>query len=266
MNRYYGIFKKIKDSCPELINEYPLYYKEAADLYDQLSVDNNDVSFVMQQALMFGGPILELCSGSGRLTLPLLKLGLKITAVDLSDDMLSNLEAQLTKSKKYARLKKNLTIVSEDMTKLELNEKFNLIIIGATSIRLVEDDFAEFFNKMYELLNEGGCLFFDFENIPINKNENDAPEPMAVVDLPDKEKKLSLVCVQRIVNHQEERAFVNFLRVIPGSEEKVLLSYTEYRIFGIEDIKSAVERSNFGSCEMNNIPNSNTYFCKMVKK
>lgn len=264
MEEYYGIFKKVKNDYPELVNEYPLYYKESVDIYEQLCVFNNDINNFLQQALLFGGPILELCCGSGRLTLPLLKLGFKVTAVDLSEDMLSNLKLKLS-NRKYLKFKENLTIVVDDMTKIKSDEKYNFIVIGATSIKLVEEELCEFFDKMYEILNDGGCLFFDCEDIPIKENE-EVIEPMIISDFINKDKKLALICIQRILNYKEKRAVVNFFRIIPATEEKILLSYSTYRIFGIEDIKDAVRKSKFKTCKIINSEDSNNFFCKMIKK
>ena len=266
MNRYYGVFKRIKENYPELINEYPLYYKEAADLYDCLIFNNRDADFFIQQALVHGGSALELGCGSGRITLPFLKAGLKVTAVDLSEDMLSNLEENLN-NRKYSRVRKNLTVVKGDMTKLELdNKKYNIIIIGATSIRLVDENFEDFFNDMYELLDEGGCLVFDFEDLPMKDSTEQLVEPMIVMDYMNKDNKLSLIYMQRIFEYKEKRAFVNAMRVVPVSEEKILLSHIDYRIFGMEDLKHAAEKSKFGSCEIIEVPEYDNYFCKMIKK
>ncbi|MCR4944223.1 MAG: class I SAM-dependent methyltransferase [Clostridium sp.] len=265
MEKYYDLFKRIKEGSPELINEYPLYYKEAADLYDQIIMENSDVKYFINEALLFDGPVLELCCGSGRLTLELLKMGMKVTAVDLSIDMLENLKAKF-KNRRYKKFEKNIEIVNADMTKLELDKKFKFIMIGATSIRLLEEDFSEFFDKMYDLLDDGGCFIFDFEDLPVEKEKGEESQPMSVIDLVGKENKLILVFMLRVINHIKERAFVNFMRVTVGTEEKVLLSHTNYRMFGVEDIKNDVKRSKFKSYEIISIANSNSYICKMVKK
>lgn len=265
MKRYYGMFERIKENYPESLKECPLYYKEAADFYDQIAISYDDYPMFLNLALSFRGPILELCCGSGRITIPLLKAGFIITAVDLSDDMINNMKRKLENKKRYKKILSNLTLINEDMTKLNIKQKFNLIIIGATSIRLMDDDFSEFFNSMYELLNCGGCLFFNFEDIPLSKELKEVQTPMFTVDLEDDDKRLSLISMQRILNYEERRATVNFLKVLPSCNEKMLLSYTDYRIFGSEDIKEAVKKSKFKSCEIIPIENSNDYFCKMIK-
>lgn len=268
MDKYFEIFKKIKDTYTDKIFECPLYYKKSASLYDAIAVAYNDYPVFLRQAVISRGPILELCCGSGRLTLPLLKAGYKITAVDLSEDMLDNMKTIIDGKKRYERVKDNLTIINADMLNLDLKERFNLIIIGATSIRLMEKDFTEFFNDMYELLNDGGALFFNFENIPICTDQNQKIEPLTMGDLQDETENLNLLVMQRKISYAEKRAFVNFISMSTNPNEKVLLSYTNYRIFGIEDIERAAKESLFGKCEIIKEPidTANEYFCRLIKK
>lgn len=265
MEKYYGLFKRVKENYPEFVNECPLYYEEAAELYDQISMayDHYD-DYFYEQAVLSGGPVLELCCGSGRITMKLAKAGFDITAVDLSEDMLANLKQQLEGN--YRRVKKNVKFIAADMNKLELEERFNLIIIGATSIRLMENDFTAFFNKMYDLLKDGGSLFFDFEDMPILTNKGIEEGPMTVCDLKDRAGRLSILCMQRSINYSEKRAFVDFLKITHGTEGKALLSHTDYRIFGAEDIKRAAVASAFGSCIITKSQDQNNNFCKMVRK
>ena len=261
MKKYFGIFQHIKDSYPEYIHEVPLYYEEAATLYDQLSVSYDDYPAFYEHALLYGSPVLELCCGSGRITLPLLKAGFGITAVDLSDDMLAKLQIQL--NGRYRRFSSNIDVVKADMTKLQLNDKYNLIIIGATSIRLMEEDFTAFFNQMYAMLNDGGCFLFNFEDIPDCINEKEVYEQTLVTDLKEDTGVPSIMCMQRMINYDDKRASVNFIKTM-WDEKKILLTQTDYRIFSKEDIKKHAIQSNFKSCEIVHV-NQNNYFCKMIR-
>lgn len=264
MNKYYGVFQILKENYPQSINECPLYYKEAAKFYDRIAITYDDYPMFQEQAILHGGPILELCCGSGRLTLPLAKAGFKITAVDLSEDMLSTLQSSLYR--KYRRVKDNVTYVQADMTKLELDEKFNFIMIGATSIRLMENDFTDFFNQMYDLLNPNGCFYFNFEDLPIKNDVDIVNEPLYMGVFDDANGNPVIVNMLRIFQYSEKRATVNFISFSPDTDEKMLLSHTEYRIFGIDDIKESAEKSAFGKCEIIPTKEQGNYFCKMVKR
>lgn len=267
MKKYFEIFERIRKIYPDKIFECPLYYKKTAKIYDKIAADYDDYPIFLRQAVVSDGPILELCCGSGRLTLPLLKAGYKITAVDLSEDMLANMKIAVD-SRRYSKVKDNLTMINCDMLKLNLNETYKLIIIGATSIRLMEKDFIEFFNDMYALLDDGGVFLFNFEDIPLCLEKNEVIEPLTMGDLQDETDNLNLIAIQRKINYTDKRAYVNLMSMSTNPDEKVILSYTDYRIFGVEDIKKAAEESLFKECEI--IKEStgavNEYFCRLTKK
>ena len=66
--------------------------------------------YLCKRLPFMAGPVLDLCCGSGRLTIPVAKLGMDVTGVDLSGDMLAQLEENLNVKNK--RLKKPDSFVS----------------------------------------------------------------------------------------------------------------------------------------------------------
>lgn len=265
MGNYFGIFERIRDKYPDRVNEMPLYYQESTDFYDRMAEGYSDYPNFLQQARIQGGPILELCCGTGRITLPLLKEGFEITAVDLSEDMLRALKSRLIGEKRYRKYEGNLTILCQDMTKLRLNYKYNLVIIAATSIRLMENDFLEFFNAIYELLNPGGVFYFNFEDLPAHEDEAVLVEPISFGDLPDGTEDMVLTALQRRLDYGEKRAYVNFLELRTPGKERQLLSHTDYRIFGAEEIRRAGEASMFRECIVIPCPEQGVCYCKLIK-
>ena len=119
---------------------------------------------------------------------------------------------------------------------------------------------------MYDLLNSGGVLFFNFEHIPIRRDIDEYLEPITVGDLPLDEGKFNLVCIQRLIDYKNRKAYVNFLEVRPQTNRRQILSGTEYRIFGCEDIKEAAEKSKFHKCNLIHTEDGVNWFCKMMKK
>ncbi len=76
--------------------------------------------------------ILEIACGTGRITIPLLKLGKRITALDYSSEML---ELLYRKTEAY---RDQLTIVNGDMRNYKLNQRFDAVIITANSVNHLE--------------------------------------------------------------------------------------------------------------------------------
>lgn len=101
--------------------------------------------------------ILEIACGTGRITIPLLKLGKRITALDYSSEML---ELLYRKTEAY---RDQLTIVNGDMRNYKLNQRFDAVIITANSVNHLENpwDLEKTLKCAAEHLFVGGLLIFD---------------------------------------------------------------------------------------------------------
>jgi SAM-dependent methyltransferase len=75
----------------------------------------------------FGDPVLELGCGTGRITMALAQMGMRVTGLDLSERMLE----RATKKRSMLRTeeRERVHLVQGDMAKFDLGEKFRLIII-----------------------------------------------------------------------------------------------------------------------------------------
>jgi len=83
-----------------------------------------DVAFYRKQAKKAKGPILELASGTGRITIPIAKAGCDITGLELSPQMLKLARAKIT-----PELKQRLRFFKGNMVRFSLKRKFALVII-----------------------------------------------------------------------------------------------------------------------------------------
>src|SRR5690606_34487847 len=85
------------------------------DLYDSSFRERReDVDFFVREAEKVGGSVLELGAGSGRVTIPLARAGVRVTAVDLSPAMLARLESRLREEP--AEIRERVTTLLGDMT------------------------------------------------------------------------------------------------------------------------------------------------------
>ena len=71
--------------------------------------------------------VLDLCAAPGGKTAQLLSKGAFVTAVDVSSDRLKKLEENISRLK----LNKNLKVICSDALKLDIDEKFDIILIDA---------------------------------------------------------------------------------------------------------------------------------------
>lgn len=121
-----------------------------------------DVEFYVQALCSEPGPVLELGAGSGRITLPLARAGLEVTAVDASETMLTALRSQL--SRESPDVQRRVTVVHGDMRALHLGRRFsNVIAPFNTVLHLYTlEDVAGFFTTVAKHLRRGGALTFDY--------------------------------------------------------------------------------------------------------
>lgn len=108
-----------------------VYAGDGARFYDDLvGPDRSEIREVLDIARRVGPDVLDLAAGSGRITLPLVRSGKRVTALDLSADMLARLRAALPAGT-------TCDVVVADMCDVDLGRDFDLIVLAATSITLL---------------------------------------------------------------------------------------------------------------------------------
>ncbi len=113
-------------------NGKSLYCGFFAEFYDILHAGLKDIDAYIEFAHKFGPDILELGSGTGRILIPLAKKGFNVTGIDFSDDMIKRCYDKLHGAN--SSLTDRITIVKQDVTKFELERKFDLIIAPCNMI------------------------------------------------------------------------------------------------------------------------------------
>jgi ubiquinone/menaquinone biosynthesis C-methylase UbiE len=103
-------------------------FDKVADIYDFYVDTDFDIPFFLKETEGYKEEILELMCGTGRLSIPLLDSGRNMTCLDYSKGML-DLFLQKIKNKNYP-----VNIVQMDVTNLNLNKKFGLILLPFHSI------------------------------------------------------------------------------------------------------------------------------------
>jgi len=92
-----------------------------------------DIPFYRDLATAFGGPVLEVTCGSGRVTIPLAKAGIEVTGLDISQPMIDR-----AREKAIAA---GVTIdwVTADCRDFDLGRRFALIIMPFNAIAHIHD-------------------------------------------------------------------------------------------------------------------------------
>ncbi len=95
-----------------------------------------DIPFYKECANLFGSPVLELASGTGRVTIPLAEAGSEVWALEASKLMIKRFRDKLRS--KNPSLSENIRLICGDMAGFELKKRFPIIIISANSFLLLD--------------------------------------------------------------------------------------------------------------------------------
>ena len=138
-------------------------YKNLAGSYDRLT---NDVDYgavidfahaIVKREGLSPRTVADLACGTGSTTAILAKMGYRVTAVDLSEDMLT--EAM----DKCADLENMPIFVHQSLQQLQLPRGVDMAVCFLDSLDYITDpdDCAEAIRRTYKALNPGGIFIFD---------------------------------------------------------------------------------------------------------
>lgn len=140
-------------------------YNEFAYIYDEL-MDDFDygkwaeyIKDIFKKYKKEPRNILEMACGTGNLTYELAQDGYRLTAFDLSEEMLAQAY------KKLGRYK-SVNLLNLDMVDFELNRKYDSVIAICDSMNYIleEEDLLSSFKNVYEHLEDGGLFIFDINS------------------------------------------------------------------------------------------------------
>jgi len=138
-------------------------YTAFASVYDRLMRDVDYQSWaeryasLLRSAGVSAGHVCECACGTGSLTLPLARMGYRMTGIDLSSEMLSAAAAKA----KDAGL--DIPFVRQDMTRLTLHRRQDAVLATCDGVNYLTSvkQLRAFFTAAHKSLKPGGVLIFD---------------------------------------------------------------------------------------------------------
>jgi SAM-dependent methyltransferase len=144
-------------------------YDYVTDLYDIYVPATFDIDFFLTEAKKTSGEVLELMSGTGRVSIPLIEAGVKLTCVDLSAGLNAILEDKLQKMGLKA------DVYQMDVCELELQKKFDMVIIPFSSFAHITspDDQRKALAHIRQHLISGGTFICTLGNPKLRQKSVD---------------------------------------------------------------------------------------------
>lgn len=220
-------------------------YSDAAyyDLFMGAYATGDCLACYRQQISCYGEPVLELACGSGRLTIPLLKTGVDIIGLDISQEMLD------FGKKKASEQDVNVTFIKSDMRNFDLGRKFNFIFIPAQSLSSLHthDELKACFSCVRQHLTKDGRFMLELFNpsLSLLTRDSDKAYPIgdAAFEMPSSNEKVWVKCQA----HYDSAAQINRIRYFyydeKGNEIKILAF--EMRQFFPQEIDALLHYNGF---------------------
>lgn len=156
-------------------------YSLIAKYYDVYVKMDLDIPFFLEEAKA-ASSVLELMSGTGRVSIPLAEAGVNLTCVDSSPDMLSFLR------KKLAERALSACVLEMNACNLSLSDTFDLVIIPFHSFAEILDpeDQYKALAGIRQLLGQSGRFICTLHNPPVRLDSvNGKVRPLGKHPLPD---------------------------------------------------------------------------------
>ena len=100
-------------------------YNKFSEIYDLVYDFDYDIDFYLGRARKAGGDILEVGCGTGRISLPLARAGIRVIGVDNSSGMLELAREKLAGEDE--KIRERVEFIQSDVRELDLGRSFNLI-------------------------------------------------------------------------------------------------------------------------------------------
>ena len=138
-------------------------YRATANFYDldQRNVVQDDIPFYIERAKKNQGDVLELACGTGRVLLPMAQAGINVWGLDLSIEMLDQLNQK--KSILDQDAKDRIHTIHGDMSNFDVERKFSLIIIPFRGFQALTTDEQQHssLQMIYHHLADDGQFIID---------------------------------------------------------------------------------------------------------
>ena len=223
-------------------------YQNTADFYDfdNRDIIKDDLPFYIEYVNQTQGSILELASGTGRVSLPIAeKTQRHIECIELSVDMLDNFKNKLKSTHKH--LEKYITLHNMDMSNFNLGNKFEIIIIPWRALQWlpIQEKTISCLECVNKHLTDNGIFIFDIFKPRVYDEKWIGKEDLSY-DIKCDSKRI----IRSTVNHFADTKkkyiqYKNKIRVLDNGAETIKEDMLTIKYYEYNDIVNILNMLNF---------------------
>jgi SAM-dependent methyltransferase len=211
-----------------------------ANIYDGMNTNLEDLQFYKRWLPKDkSARLLELCCGTGRLTLPIAKEGYDISGVDFTSSMLEKAKIKATNEGL------DVTFIEADIRNLNLPETYDLIFIPFNSIHHLykNEDLFKAFKVVKNHLKEGGVFLLDCFNPNIQFIVEGEKEQQTIAQYTTKDKRD--IVIKQIMRYENKTQInrIEWHYYINGAFDSI--QNLDMRLFFPQELDSYIERNGF---------------------
>ena len=211
-----------------------------ANIYDGLNTFLSDLQFYKKWLPKNKeAEILELCCGTGRLTIPIAKDGYSICGVDYTPSMLEQAKMKAIEAELV------IDFIEADIRMLDLQEKFDLIFIPFNSIHHLyrNEDLFNALGCVRNHLKAGGIFLLDCFNPNIQYIVEHEKEPIEIAEYTTKDGRE--VLIKQIMRYESKTQInrIEWHYFINGEFDSV--QNLDMRLFFPQELDSYLEWNGF---------------------
>lgn len=217
--------------------------------YDNRDIIKDDLDFYAEYANQTKGPILELGSGTGRVSLYLAeKTKRPIECVELSPVMIDRFKQKLESGYKHAR--EYINIHCADMGAFDLGQEFEYIIIPWRALQYLpeQEQTIACLQCVYRHLTKNGLFIFDIFK-PRTYDAKWVGQEVISYDIVDGGKRIIRSTVNCYANTVKKNIwYMNKIRVIGANkdgQEDIKEDMLTYKYYDYDDITAILQSLNF---------------------
>ena len=223
-------------------------YEATAGYYDLDNRDiiKDDLSFYLQYAQRTAGPILELASGTGRVSLFLAEQTQRLVdCVELSETMLAQFEKKLRTSHKY--LKDLITLHRRDMADFQFTRTYDYVLIPWRALQWLpeESQAISCLRCVKAHLSPGGIFIMDIFK-PRQYDESWLGVESVSYDVTSGDERITRSTINQFFDN--EKKYIQYLsryRIQRGDEETTVEDLMTVKYYEREDMRAILEGLGF---------------------